>query len=323
MHAKTYTYSQLAAASVARMVASYYEFDTEPDCKFYVLGLHDNYLIETKTEKFILRIYRNDWRTEEEIRFELELLVFVTNQTEQVAGPVPTKQGGLSFKIDSPEGVRMATLFRYAQGQAPGNAINAAQAELLAQAVAKVHTMTDTFTSAYHRQPLDVSYLLDDSVNAINPYLDADGVAYICGVRDKLHADMPRLEKGVGVYGICIGDVNPSNFHITEANKLTLFDFDQCGYGYRAFEIGKFFSSIRNHQDVQTIREGFLKGYQQGRPLSPIELEAIPIFEIVSVIWVWAIHVANVNRIGYKLMEKTYWDRRLAELEKLVTARVN
>ena len=31
---------------------------------------------------------------------------------------------------------------------------------------------------------------------------------------------------------------------------------------------------------------------------------AIPYFEIISIIWVMAIHAYNANRIGYKLLEK-------------------
>lgn len=67
----TYTYSQLSSESVGLMVSSHYGFDRESTCKFYVLGLHDNYLIESKGEKFILRIYRNNWRSEAEVKFEI------------------------------------------------------------------------------------------------------------------------------------------------------------------------------------------------------------------------------------------------------------
>ncbi|OYV48855.1 MAG: hypothetical protein B7X10_02540 [Burkholderiales bacterium 21-58-4] len=137
-------------------------------------------------------------------------------------------------------------------------------------------------------------------------------------LRERLTSAMPKLEKRDGIYGLCIGDVNPANFH-TDNNRITVFDFDQCGYGYRAFEIGKFFSSIRNHGEKQELKEAFLKGYRHIRPLSRLEQESIPLFEIISVIWVMAIQVANVDRIGYKFMEKPYWDKRLSDLQKLVS----
>ena len=51
--------------------------------------------------------------------------------------------------------------------------------------------------------------------------------------------------------------------------------------------------------------------------MSHEEVYTIPFFEIVSVIWVMAIHVHNVNRIGHKGLEKPFWDRRLAKLREL------
>ena len=70
----TYTYSQLSAGSAGEFVASHYGLAGPLRSKFYVLGLHDNYLIENAGAKYILRIYRNDWRSSEEICFELEFL---------------------------------------------------------------------------------------------------------------------------------------------------------------------------------------------------------------------------------------------------------
>ena len=171
------------------------------------------------------------------------------------------------------------------------------------------------------RQVLDIQYLLDDSISSIKPFLDKDSFNYLCDVREQINNSMPKLEKYPGIYSLCIGDVNPGNFHITKNNKITVFDFDQCGYGYQAFEIGKFFSSVRNHSEKQEITQAFLKGYQSIRSLSQIEQDSIPLFEIISVIWVMAIQVANADLVGYKYLGKSAWDRRLASLKKLVDTR--
>ena len=319
MTENTYTYSQLSSDSVGRMVSTYYGLASDLNCTFYVLGLHDNYLIESKSNKFILRIYRNNWRSEEEVKFEIELLAYLNEKTDLVAELVPTEKNDLTFSIKSPEGTRIAVLFRYADGSAPESAITPGEAELLARSIATVHKITDSFVPTYTRQTLDITYLLDNSINAIEPYLDNDGLSYLNELQRRLHSAIPKLEKHLGVYGVCAGDVTPTNFHISTNNKITIFDFDQCGYGYRAFEIGKFFSSVRNHVMKQELRNSFLKGYQSVRPLSLIELDAIPIFEIISVIWVMAIQVYNVDRIGFKYFEKPYWGKRLADLKKLVS----
>ena len=65
------------------------------------------------------------------------------------------------------------------------------------------------------------------------------------------------------------------------------------------------------------MAKSFIEGYRQVRQLRHDEVNAIPCYELVSVIWVMAIHANNVNRIGYKYLEKPFWDRRLSILKEM------
>lgn len=49
-------------------------------CCLHKRGLNDTYLVETDAEPYILRIYRSNWRSKDEIDFELELLTFLHQQ---------------------------------------------------------------------------------------------------------------------------------------------------------------------------------------------------------------------------------------------------
>ena len=276
------TYSQVSADSVASVLTERYAFTQPIQCKFYVLGLHDNYLVESGADKYIFRIYRNSWRTQEQIDFELELLAYLTERTSRVAAVLPAKGGELKIPIDCPEGQRLGALFAYAEGIAPGNAIVEEESLLLGQTVAAVHEITQGFDTAHKRPILDNAYLLDASLNTIDPFIEADARNYLHSLQDKLHRVLPDLPRDPGVFGICIGDVNPSNFHINEDKRITLFDFDQCGYGYRAFEIGKFISSLAVSEHKPKIAKAFIDGYLQVRRLDPAELGAIPYYEIVG-----------------------------------------
>lgn len=313
----TYTYSQLSAESARRFVASYYDSFNPLHCKFYVLGLHDNYLVEGDNGLYILRIYRNDWRKPEEIEFELELLAYLHGRNAPVAWPVSTTDGELAFRVESPEGERLAALFHYADGYAPEDGITTEQCELLGRAVSSVHEVSDAFSTKHRRPDLDIDHLVDESIETIKPFLDSDGAMYIGRLHKMLRENWPDLPNEAGMFGICIGDVNPKNFHVSRDRHVTLFDFDQCGYGYRAFEIGKFAASLRMHKQKRELVKAFLHGYQEGRCLSPVEYEAISYFELVAVLWVMSIHAKNANRIGYKYLEKPYWDRKLQVLREL------
>lgn len=317
MHESTYTYSRLSSTSVGNLMAIHYGLSNINSCKFYVLGLHDNYLIETDELNYILRIYRNDWRSVEEVRFELELLTFLAAKNVSVAAPLCTKSAESCFFIDSPEGGRAVALFKYTDGHAPGSNISLENTELSGKTVASVHQATAGFETKYTRQVLDVPYLLDDSIRTIEPFVGIDERNYLGSLQKRLKDALPSLSRDEGVYGVCIGDVNANNFHINGNNDITLFDFDQCGYGYRAFEIGKFISSIPALKNKRNIAQAFIDGYQQVRQLTQEEMIAIAYFEIISVIWVMAIHVYNADRIGYKALEKPFWERRLAILKEL------
>lgn len=313
----TYTYSQLSASSAGDLVTVHYGMRGPLRCKFYLLGLHDNYLIESPQRRYILRIYRNDWRAPADVYFELGLLAYLGEKNAPVAWPVGTRGGELSCRIESPEGERIAALFPYAEGRAPADCISIEDCIVLGRAVAKVHHEAEEFKSERARPVLDLHYLVDKSIEAIRPFLDFHAQLYVDGLHARLRMNWPDIPREPGMFGICIGDVNATNFHIAGNGAITLFDFDQCGFGFRAFEIAKFASSLRSHGTKRALVDAFLDGYQQGRPLSQVEREAIPYFEIVAHIWVLAIHAQNANRIGHKRLEKPFWDRNLAVLEGL------
>ncbi len=317
MEKSIYTYSKLSAQTIKQFAALNYDLSKVSDCKFFARGLHDNFLIESTSQKYILRLYRNDWRSPEDAYFELELLDFLGTNNLPVAFPIKTSTGDLSFLVNSPEGKRVATLFNFADGQAPGNEISAKQGFILGKTVASMHQTSDSFNAKFSRQILDTPYLLDDSIGAIKPFIDAESRSYLTTLQSTLKDLLPQLSRETGIYGVCSGDINPNNFHINDNNKITLFDFDQCGYGYRAFEIGKFISSIHSNKNKQEIAKAFINGYQCIRQLDQSEIEAIPYFEIIAMIWVMAIHAYNADHIGYKWLEKSFWDRKLATLKAL------
>lgn len=317
MEQLNYTYSRLSSATVLNLLTEHYELPDLKQCQFYTLGLHDNYLVEGNHSQYILRIYRRDWRSTEEIQFELNLLAHLKTKGANVSSPLTTKTAELSFQINCAEGSRSATLFDYAKGISPGHNISIEQSHLLGTAVAQMHLASDSFRTNIQKQPLDTDYLLDQSLHTIKPFVKVEMQSYLDRLGIKIKNQLPPLPHKAGVSGICAGDINPGNFHINKHNKITLFDFDQCGFGYRAFEVGKYFSSLHSLTNKQKLSEAFIAGYQHSRPLSDQEQLSIPCFEIVSNIWVMAIHVYNHDRIGYKHLQESYWMRQLDILREL------
>lgn len=97
-----------------------------------------------------------------------------------------------------------------------------------------------------------------------------------------------------------------------------MFDFDQCGYGWCAFDIGKFRHVTYAWKIDASVRKPFLEGYQAIRPLSAVELAAIPVFTKVAHIWVMGINCqAAVEVIPYGHFTDEWFDAKLALLTQL------
>jgi Ser/Thr protein kinase RdoA (MazF antagonist) len=312
-----YTYSRLSSESVIEIINLQYQLTGIIDCKYYVFGLHDNYLIENNNKLFIFRIYRNDWRSEEEILFELELLSYLDNKKINVAAPIPSKNSKLCSSIECPEGKRITALFNYANGMAPNKDITLKECKLLGSSVATLHKETKYFKTQYTRPILNLEYLVNRSLNLIKPFITINQYKYLQVIKTRIMLNTSDLNEGNSDFGICVGDINSSNFHINEKNIITHFDFDQCGYAYRAFEIGKFISSMNSDNNKTEKVSAFIDGYEKSRKLTDLEKMTIPSFEIASIIWVMSIYVSNLNKIGYQYLEKPFWDKRIILIESL------
>jgi Ser/Thr protein kinase RdoA (MazF antagonist) len=94
-------------------------------------------------------------------------------------------------------------------------------------------------------------------------------------------------------HGLCHGDAGSANAHVTADGRLTLFDFDMCGAGWRAYDVGTFCID-----EPEAIVQAFLEGYEAVRPLTAAERAAIPLFQIVQSIWVLGLRANYVNDWG-------------------------
>jgi Ser/Thr protein kinase RdoA (MazF antagonist) len=98
---------------------------------------------------------------------------------------------------------------------------------------------------------------------------------------------------------------------------MTLFDFDQCGYGWRAFDIGKFRQVSLQGGCSHKVREAFLEGYETVAPLSPIERDSLRSLTVAAYIWAWAIHLNRAICFEYSRLDDRYFTRRLEQLKQL------
>ena len=74
----TAEYSTLSSEALLTLVKQNYNLSDNFDIQFIKRGINDTYLIYNQTTKYILRVYKSNWRTLKSIEEENELLFFLS-----------------------------------------------------------------------------------------------------------------------------------------------------------------------------------------------------------------------------------------------------
>ncbi len=312
-------HSTLCSQSLRLLVSSKYEIEGIETCHFWIQGLSDVYLITTRTKPYILRVSHRDWRSRSDLLFETEFLDFLQQRNLPIAAPLRTKDGLLLLEINAPEGKRYASLFQYAPGEVALGDFSPTQGHQLGKTLGRIHQSGLDFASSTQRQPLNLDYLLDNSLALIIPFLEhkREELNYLLNIADQIKQQLQDLPTTPPFWTICWGDPHSGNVHFTPDGKITLFDFDQCGYGWRAFDIAKFFQIALRTGMSQKVREAFLNGYEAISTLTPVEIKSLHPFTQTAHLWSWAIHLHISTRFNYCCLDDGYSNRRLCQLKRL------
>lgn len=312
-------YSMLSCRALVTRVLSNYAIGRVEKCCFWNRGLSDIYVIETAEEKYILRVSHSHWRSQNDIAFELSFLDFLRQRQMPVAYPLHTCDRKLYIEIDAPEGKRYASLFIYAPGSIPVGDLNEAQSRKLGETVANLHQASLDFDSPFPRSPLNLDLLLDQPFQKISDFLHhrPTELTHLSRVIEQIKYQLRDLKAISPYWVVCWGDPHSGNAHFTPDNQATLFDFDQCGYGWRAFEIAKFLQISLRAGISRKIRDAFLNGYQQMQALSDYEIASLKALTQAAHIWVWGISLNHAMLDSYSRLDDGYFMCRLEQLKRL------
>ncbi|HTL89210.1 MAG TPA: phosphotransferase [Leptolyngbya sp.] len=310
-------YSTIDPSAIAARILSCYDIGMVQTCKFWCRGLSDVYWVETDRDAYVLRISHWGWRSQTDIEFELAMLDFLHQQALPVAYPLRTKNGRLSIVIQAPEGDRYAALFIHAPGTVPLGDLSIRQAIKLGETLSKVHQAGLEFKCEIERKPLTLEYLLNESWNEISPFLKVSDRDYVEETIAQIQLELKEFPRSSPYWSICWGDPHSGNAHFTEADQPTLFDFDQCGFGWRSFDLGKFRQVALSTGVSRRVREAFLQGYQSIGQLEEFELKAISAFTQTAHIWSWSIGLTYALHHNYSRLDSWFFRQRVEQLRTL------
>ncbi len=266
-------------------------------CAFRLLrrGLNDTYILNTQDERYIVRVYGASWRTGPDVAYELELLGHLASRQVPASVPVAARDGSLSRQVCAPEGARHLVMFTYARGTPLWWTDEHGQ--LAGRMLAAIHTASDDFVSKHARFQMDLEYLIDRPLAAIRPFLihRPEDLSYLERFAGELKVQAAEAVRAGLDWGVCHGDFG-GNIHIAD-RALTVFDFDLCGSGWRAYDFVVPLWAARSKKRT-SIWDAFVRGYTERRRLGAADLEAIQLFSPIRHLWTTGIRLSNLVHWG-------------------------
>jgi len=232
-------------------------------------------------QRFALRISgpflsaRPSW-----VEFEGALLAQASREGVLVAEATPGVDGiyGQAFEVG------LGLLTKWADGDVEWPT-PPAKAEILGRTIAHLHRACEGMTAPSDVRPFDTAALLDRPMALLNEVTDAEPLRpFVEEMRARIEAIVPTPQ----TFGPIHGDVHQGNCHF-DGDHATLFDFAQCGIGWRAFDLAGFLWPWRGtHIEQAALRaacDAYLNGYRQERPLVAAEEQALPAFIRARDLW--------------------------------------
>jgi Ser/Thr protein kinase RdoA (MazF antagonist) len=250
----------------------------------------------------------------------LDLLNHLYRQGVSVARPLPRPDGTFFRPLVAPEGRRHAVLFTEAEGHEPSYKEDPeGVAFAYGRAVAAIHNALESFDSSHTRFGSDLDHLIDTPLRYIEPFLAhrPDDWAYLRRFAETVRQRIVGLPATALEQGACHGDLQGFHAHISPDGTLTFYDFDFCGFGYRAYDLAVFRWSARLSEQEHVWWPPYLRGYRERRPVNDLDVEAVPLFICARHVWHMGLHTGNAQDWGHGDLGDAYFDRRLGWLRAL------
>lgn len=231
---------------------------------------------------FTLRIHRAGYQSRGSIESELAWLKALRQDTSlPIPEPVPGRDGRMLQRFDTGDGERLAVLFRHIPGNEP-------QPEgkldglfgTLGTYAATMHNHVTTWQRppAFERQVWQAATILDSDGLwgdwRIAPGVNRNNRPVLDRLDSALWLRLAAYGTSPDRYGLIHADMRLGNL-LVDGDKLTLIDFDDCGFCWFAYDFAAAISFHETSPAIPVLKAAWLKGYQSVRPLGAEDIAAI------------------------------------------------
>jgi len=245
-------------------------------------------------ERFVLRVHRAGYRSDAELRSELQWTEALIAEGIGAPATVPTANGELFVTVrhEAVPQPRQCDLLRWVEGKVIGDieAGHVASAEevrtshfLAGRLAALIHNQGEHWPRppGFTRPVMDFDGLIG-SRGYLGPYgacklLAPDEVALLDRARDAIRLALENFGQTPDRYGLTHGDFLPENL-LREGDTVRIIDFDDCGFGWHVMDIATSLMFLLGEPQYDDAFAGFVDGYRTARALPDEHLEMLPVF---------------------------------------------
>jgi Ser/Thr protein kinase RdoA (MazF antagonist) len=209
------------------------------------------------------------------------------------------------------QGSLPSVLFTSAPGEHPGSPF---PSRAFGQTAAALHEALDDFVGPQPQAGIDWRNLVEEPVAAAQSFVQhrPEIGRYLTRIATALFHRLDELEADLNV-GACHGNLHGRNAHLATDGTITLFDFECCGPGWRAYELAMFRWWQHFTGQPEEYWTTYLAAYQERRRFSAADVAAIPLFVAVRHIRLLGAGVWLAD-LGRWRPDDQHFDRRLLGL---------
>ena len=255
--------------------------------------------------QYLLRVHRpyrhgRDIDSEAAITSELEWLVALRADTSlSVPDPVRTVRDELTTTAtaNGVAGSRVCSLLRWMKGRNHSRSARPVHLHRLGGVLAELHIHADRWRISddfvrirWDHETFFGNTMVYGSVDAVDArkLLPTHLHREFERVAQNVGSLMQQLGEGADVFGLIHADAHLDNV-LFDRQQARLIDFDDCGFGYRIYDVAVALWELRHRDDYPAFKEAFVRGYTEHRPLPVEQMEHLDTFiaarEVAFLLW--------------------------------------
>ncbi len=297
-----------------------------PSARYDLIAARENavYRIEHNNTLYALRLHRQGYRSDSELRSELQWMDAVSHGNIQVPSPIPSVSGEVLHTINAIQvdvltwltGTPLIDQFDRMRA-----AERSAVFERLGEQMAILHDMSDAWSppASFTRCSWDIDGLLGEvplwDRFWENPALTPDQRQVLLHFRECAHAELQTLSRHLD-RGLIHADLVRQNI-LVDGDSLQLIDFDDGGFGYRMFDVATALLKLRSDSDYEDLKIALIQGYTSVRPL---DTETLDLFLALRSMTYVGWNITRIQEQGGQARNAVFIDTALSLAHQYIEA---